>query len=110
MKTKKEGVDLDLQGVDKASALIQGWLTEADLRRQDMLRIRLTMEELLAKVCRHGGEGLRAELSFTKRVGAGWLRIRYGGERYDPTRSADDALEELSDTILAQTGFIPSWR
>lgn len=37
MKTKKESVCLDLQGVDRASALIQDWLTEAGVKRRVLL-------------------------------------------------------------------------
>lgn len=110
MKTEKKSIRLDPQGVDDAAGAIQEWLTAAGAKRRDMLRIRLTMEEMLAKICENGAEGLRGELRFTRFLGAGHLTLRYGGERYDPTRTAEDGMEELSAEILARTGFLPTWR
>ncbi len=110
MKTEKETILLDRQGVDEAAGRIQDWLTEAGAKRRDVLRIRLTMEELLMKIGESGSEARRAELSLARRLGTVRLRVRYGGEKFDPTRSADNEMEELSASILSRTGFIPAWR
>ena len=110
MKTKKITVLLNRQGVDEAAENIQSWLTAAGVERRNVLRIRLTMEELLEKICSRGNENIQAELTISKFVGSCRLRVRYGGERFDPTRRKESELEEFSESILAQTGFLPTWR
>ncbi len=110
MKQRKETVPLDRAGIDAAAETIQRWLTEAGVDRKDVLRIRLTAEELLARICDRGETGLQAELSLVRRLGACRLRIRYGGARFDPCARGEDGLEEFSADILARTGFLPAWR
>ena len=110
MKSGKKTIKLDQQGIDTAAETIQGWLTDAGVKRKDVLRIRLTMEELLGRVCEHTEGSTSAELSMSKRFGVCRLRIRYGGDRFDPGEQKDNELEELSAGILARTGFLPSWR
>jgi hypothetical protein len=110
MKEKTVHIALDRQGVDTAAAAIEEWLTEAKVKRRDVLRIRLTMEELLGKLCADGGEPCPAEMRFRKGLSAGALRIRYGGERRDPREQEQNEIEELSATILSQTGYLPEWR
>ena len=68
------------------------------------------MEELLGKVIEHSGETVTAEMRLSKWFGTCRLRIRYGGERLDPTRCEKNDMEELSDQILVRTGFLPAWR
>ena len=110
MKRKTKTVAMSRMGVDVASETVQAWLAEAGAERRNVLRIRLTVEELLGKILAHSGEGAEAELSFSKWIGAGLLRIRYGGARFDPTQSAAAEVEEFSFSILARTGFLPAWR
>lgn len=110
MTEKTKSINLDHQGVDAAAAAIETWLTEAKVQRKDILRIRLTMEELLGKLCTDAVPLLPAELRFRKGPVFGWLRVRYGGERCDPMRKEQSEIEELSNTILSRTGHLPEWR
>ena len=101
---------MDPAGVDEAAAVLELWLTEAGAKRNDVLRIRLTMGELLAKICEHGEGSVHAELILSKLLGVCRLRVRFGGERWDPTRRERSDMEELSEQILARTGFLPACR
>ncbi len=103
---------LDRQGVDEASNTIQSWLEEASLPERDILRIRLTMEEILSVVCEHGNESLQAELLLVRLFGEYRFYIRYNGSRFDPVTPEDKDNEEAVWTaaLLAHTGFMPSWR
>ncbi len=47
MKTKLKTVPLDGHGIDEASLTIQQWLADCRIKQKDILRIRLTAEELL---------------------------------------------------------------
>ena len=98
------------QGVDEAAQTVQNWLAEAGAKHKNVLRIRLTVEELLEKVLAQGEDGLQAELSFSRWVGAGLLRIRYGGAPFDPTQSGESEMEDLSSSIMARIGLRPVWR
>ena len=110
MSEQRRTVLLDRQGVDDAAGIIEDWLGKAKVKRADVLRIRLTMEELLSRLIASEGAPREAELRFRTGPGACRLCIRYGGERFDPTIHADSGLEELSDFILNRTGFLPAWR
>ncbi|MBQ3291306.1 MAG: cation:dicarboxylase symporter family transporter [Mogibacterium sp.] len=110
MKTKTNTLQLNLHGVDMASAIIQEWLESVGIERKDILRIRLTMEEMLIAICENGDGKVEAELRFSKRKGDWWLRINYDGERFDPTTPAENELGGWSEALLARTGFVPSWR
>ena len=81
MKEKTKSIVLDNEGIDAAAGAIEAWLTEAKVQRSDILRVRLTVEELLGKISRQSAVSPRSEMRFRKRLGAGWLRIRYSGGR-----------------------------
>ena len=110
MKDKIKELLMDSSGVEEASRTVQTWLEEAGTKSRDVARFRVTVEELAANLCRHGDGQLRTELAFLRRFGRSRLRIRYGGERYDPTIQRGGELEEFTALILARTGISPSWR
>lgn len=110
MKEKTKELLLDLTGVEEASETVQTWLQEAGAKRRDIIRLRMAVEELATDLCRHGEGQLRAEFRFFRRFGRDHLRIRYGGEKYDPTAPSGGEMEEFTARILAQTGITPTWR
>ena len=110
MKVQTKTILLDRQGVDEASAVIEDWLEAAEIPHRDVLRIRLTAEELLAAICGHGGEDLHAELRFGRWLGDWRLQIRYDGERFDPTAPRENEMHEWLAELLSRTGFMPTWR
>lgn len=110
MKTQIRALQLNIQEVDGAAETIQSWLETAGVGHRDILRIRLTMEEMLAAVCSHGEGSVPAELRFGRRFGDWRLVVRYGGERFDPTAPKENELEGWTADLLARTGFVPAWR
>ena len=110
MKKYEKTIRLDRAGVDDASETIRGWLEDVGIKNTDVLRIRVTLEELLNNIRVHGEEQIDAVLSFQRRFGIWGLRICYEGERYDPTKPADNETEEFTAAILARTGILPYWR
>lgn len=110
MKTKLKTIPLDGHGIDDASQTIQQWLADCRIKQKDILRIRLTAEEMLSMISSRSGDGSAAELRLVRRLGSIWLSVRYGGERYDPTIHEENALEEWSAEILSRTGVAPGWR
>ena len=107
---REERVILDRQGVDKASETIQNWLEEVKAEHKDILRIRLLMEELLDSVRRYNKQPPEAVLRLIQRSGSVFLVVRYGGERFDPTQTPEDAVSELRGILMPQLGLEPEWR
>ena len=110
MRTQTIILNLDRPGVDSASEAIQSWLESEGLQHRDILRIRLTMEDVLATVCDHADGAIQAELHFSKRLGDLRLRVRYDGDKFDPTAPSVNELDGWSSNLLARTGFRPAWR
>ena len=110
MKNYEKSIRLDRAGVDEASETIRSWLEGAGIKNTDILRIRMTMEELLNNICMHGKEPVEAVLYFQKRFGICRLRVAYSGEQYDPTKPSDNETEEFTAVLLEHTGILPFWR
>ena len=100
----------DAAGVDSASEAVGQWLEEAKEKRENIVRTRLAVEELLLRIGGHFGDTATAELCFRKGFGGGRVLIRYSGERFDPMDPPENELEEWSAEILASTGYVPLWR
>ena len=110
MKTKTMTILLDRRGIDIMSATIQNWLEETGIGHKDILRIRLTMEELLFKVYEHSDDDIQAELRLRRGIGDWQLRVRYDGGRFDPTAPKESDIDEWTADLLARTGIMPAWR
>ena len=110
MKTKTMTILLDRRGIDIMSATIQNWLEETGIGHKDILRIRLTMEELLIKVYEHSDDDIQAELRLRRGIGDWQLRVRYDGGRFDPTAPKESDIDEWTADLLARTGIMPAWR
>lgn len=112
MHTIKKELILDQAGVDAVSLEIAAWLADLKLSRQERVRIRLTMEELLLRVSEHFGGKVSGRLFLGKNLGAPVIRFRYRAEAFDPIRAADDHDNEMTawtNRILARMGLSPSW-
>ena len=110
MKAQTKTIILNNRGVDEASGIIQGWLESEGISHSNILRIRLTLEELLTAVCVKGEGRIRAELHFRRRFGYCLTTIRYSGDRFDPTAPRENELDGWAAEFLSRTGFVPKWR
>ena len=110
MKTKTIDLRLDAGGVDAAAEAVESWLTEAGVKRSDVLRARLTVEELLLRITERPEAPADARLRFGKRLGSGRLTLTWGGERFDPTAGAKSEMETVSEEMLARIGLAPEYR
>ena len=111
IQMKKEmKLTLTRSGVDEASDTVQKWLEEAGIGHRDVSLIRLITEEMLLNICEHTEETKQAEIVFFRSFGREQLRIRYGGDRFDPRKPADNEIEEYTASLLDRTGILPVWR
>ena len=110
MAKKEKNIILNRAGVDEASETVRLWLEEAGIEEKDIFRIRLIIEEILGSICRHGQKDIQAKMSLFRHSGSQLLAIRYGGERFDPRKPADNEMEEFTSSLLTRTGILPVWR
>jgi hypothetical protein len=109
MKLTETELFLNREGVDAASQEMADWLAELGVPRRDALRIRLTMEELLLRICEHYGEGVDGILRMGKYFGIPFISFRYAGEAYDPTGEQNDEMSQWTEQLLAHMGMSPAW-
>lgn len=107
---KQLNICLNEQGIDAASETAQKWMNEAGVAHDDVLRIRLALEELLDDIRRHYEQPVNTELSFRKRIGSSLLQIRYEGDRFDPSAPSGDEVEDLTQFLLTEIGTQPYYR
>lgn len=100
---------LDRAGVDKISAEISTWMKQTGVGSDTRLRLRLTMEEILFRVCEHYGGNIRGTLRVRRRFGTPVLQFRYPGEAFDPVHMTDDAADEAIAQLLETIGMMPGW-
>ena len=96
--------------IDAMAEQIEHFLTEQKVSRQDTLRLRLTMEELLLRVRDHAGRDTACTLALGRRFGRVYVQLSYVGEAFDPTviyRESEG--EAWSAQLLANLGAVPSW-
>ena len=110
MENRKMKVLLDRKGADQASEFIRSCLEEAGIKGRDILRIRVTMENLLDNICLRDEPPVHAELTFRKWIGFFTLKVTYDGERYDPIKPADSETEAFTSSVLTHTGIFPFWK
>lgn len=104
-KTQLRGTD-----IDAIARHIEQFLTEQELPRRDVLRLRLTMEELLLRIRDVRGRNTECVLALGTRLGRPRIRLSYAGEAFDPTvkfRESDG--EAWSEQLLASLGVLPAW-
>lgn len=96
--------------IDTAAGRIERFLTEEGIARRDVLRLRLTMEELLLRIRDARGRNTPCVLALGKRLGRVHIQLRYPGAAYDPTviyRENDG--EAWSEQLLIGIGVVPAW-
>ncbi len=98
--------------VDIISEKLDELLSKSDTDKQNALRIRLTLENLILYVCEELGEETRYTLSTGKVLGRQFIRFSYQGIPYDPCRITDgqsDSQSNWSQRIMSDMGLSPVW-
>ncbi len=97
---------LNEKAVEAISAGLQEHLNKQNMERRNILRIRLTAEELLLNIMESRGSDTRIHVGIGKQFGRQILRLRYETPPYDPT---SDSKSPWSNDIMASLGLSPSW-
>lgn len=106
MKTCKEQYQLSAKTVDRISSLLGEILTENGTDKKDIIRIRLSAEEILELWLEHL-EGAAVLFKTGERFGRPYLEIRVEGPQRNPSDEEDALL--LSSQLMAQAGLALSY-
>ncbi len=105
MKSKSYALDAgSIEPIlDEIGQELTGWKVE----RRNMLRIRLTLEELLSRLLEFDGRPETVSLFSGKRFGQKVICLQYDGAPFNPTQSGDP--DDWGARILDRLGLSPFW-
>ncbi|MCD7956388.1 MAG: dicarboxylate/amino acid:cation symporter [Lachnospiraceae bacterium] len=104
IKSRSEKLLLSAKAIDRLSISCSEALAEAEVDKKDILRIRLSLEEILELWLNGLGEGAGTTLRTGKRFGKQYFQVRVAGTRMDvETESSEDAF--LYNRLLSQAGL-----
>lgn len=101
-----EEYELSANAVDDISEAIDQFLKTAGVERRNILRIRLTMEEILLRIRDMNEPPRHVRLGLGKQFGRMTVSLKYEGDPFDPT---EGEAESWNDKILISVGLSPSW-
>ena len=99
---------LNNEAIQQAVNDIDPFLKKEKVGRQNALRLRLTLEELLLRLREREDAPASFHLSMGRRFGKASIFLRYGGAAFDPTTGADEG-ETWQSQILTNLGLSPAW-
>lgn len=111
MKIKNEKLEymLNDSAVDSVAEKVQSFLAALNMEKKNILRIRLTVEEILLNWQEH----YDGEVPFTfltgKRLGAPFISIVLAGESVNPLERMEEECGEWSSRLLVNMGISPTY-
>lgn len=84
-------IALDASGIDIISDKIAEKMKKAGVRKKDILRLRLTIEDHLVRVSQHYGTDVTVTLRMGRRFCTPYVYISYEGDEFDPISSDDSS-------------------
>ncbi len=99
---------LDNEAIRQAVDDVDPFLEREKVDRQNALRLRLTLEELLLCLREREDAPESFRLSTGRRFGKSSILLRYGGAAFDPTAGTDEN-ETWQSQILTNLGLSPVW-
>lgn len=106
MAIKYERLALDEAAVERISESVRDYLAAQGMERRNVLRIRLTVEELLLNVMAGCGRNVSVNWGMGRRLGRQVFCLRYAGAPLDPTKSGGD---DWTEATLRTLGYFPAW-
>lgn len=95
--------------IDEIAGSIDRFLGKLRLEKQNRIRIRLVMEDILLRIRTHAAEPTACTLELGRRLGGQpCIELLFDGERYDPT-AEQESEDGWSRRLLVDMGFAPSW-
>ncbi|MBR5088252.1 MAG: hypothetical protein IK093_02360, partial [Ruminiclostridium sp.] len=97
---------LNAETIEEILQETEKYCSKLNTEQRQILRVRLTLDELLLTLTERYGNGASASIGAGKSHGRQIVRLQYAGDPFDPTEKADD---EWSGQIMASLGLSPEW-
>lgn len=108
-KSTKRTYSLSGKDIDACSAFLEDALEAGGVERQNKLRIRLTIEELLLRFREQFGEEHLFQISLSRKLGHPSLTVELEGMNYNPLAEKDDDQEDWNSSVLNTLGIRPQF-
>lgn len=99
---------LDNAAIQQAVTDIDPLLEQEKVDKQNALRLRLTLEELLLRIRDADSAAKSFQMSTGRRFGRTSILLRYDGPAFDPTTGGDEE-QTWQSQILSNLGLSPAW-
>ena len=106
MSTSYKGYELNSETIEEILQETEKYCSQLNTEQRQILRVRLTLDELLLTLMEHYGNGASVSIVSGKYRGRQIVRLQYEGDPFDPTKQTDD---EWSGQIMASLGLSPVW-
>lgn len=106
MSTSYKGYELNSETIEEILQETEKYCSQLNTEQRQILRVRLTLDELLLTLMEHYGNGASVSIVSGKYRGRQIVRLQYEGDPFDPTKQASD---EWSGQIMASLGLSPVW-
>ena len=100
---------LNAPSIDRVSQKVQDFLETGGLERKNILRLRLSVEDMLLKYREHFGEDTVFTMTTGSRFGRPFISFKLVGESYDPFDDPEDDFGEYSSRMLSGMGLCPMY-
>ena len=108
-KNIKKSFPLNGMGIDRCSAFVEEILDEYKVEKQNKLRIRLTIEELLLRFRDQFGEDKVFQVSLNRRLGNPSLSVELEETNFNPLVTKDEVQDDWNSSILNTLGVRPQF-
>ena len=108
IKSFNETYQLTNENIDRIAEHIAEYLSELDLERTNIVRIRLTMEEALLRWQEHFGTNSKVRVILDVRLRRPTVTLELADSGFDPLTS-DDELGMWADSLLSTVGLQPRY-
>lgn len=105
IKERKETFLLSRESIDKVSEICWEALSQAEVDRKDMIRLRLSLEEILEIWLQEMEEGAVISCRTGTKFGKQFIEFRVPGRKMAYGSPDDENAELLSNRLLAQAGI-----
>ncbi len=108
-KSAKKTFLLRGRDIDACSAFLEEALNSSGVERQNMLRIRLTIEELLLRFREQFGEDHPFQISLNWRLGNPNVSVELEGVNFNPLVKQEEDQEDWNSSVLNTLGIRPQF-
>ena len=98
--------ELKNETIDEISKWLQDTCDQIGVEKREKHRVRLAIEDLLAKIGQHSETTVSVQAGIGKQYGKWIFSLQYGGEAFDPAGYDDD---DWSERIKQNLGVTPVW-